>query len=208
MRARQALEDRRARVVGVERLDRARAGHPRDVAEQHEHERERRQEQVLDLRRASPAPGGQRGRRPAARPATSRRTTISRTMPQTNSGIAVADRPPTEMTRSAGLPACSAANTPPRIAERHDDDERQHRELERVRQRRRARRDDRPLEGERACRGRRAGVADPVEYCGQQRLVGAELLVERVDRLGERTARGSPRPTLPGSTCVPKKTAR
>ena len=38
-----------------------------------------------------------------------------RTMPPTNSGMAVADRPPTEMIRSTGFPACSAANTPPRM---------------------------------------------------------------------------------------------
>src|SRR3954451_15721935 len=35
---------------------------------------------------------------------------------QTNSGMAVADRPPTEMMRSLGRPSCSEANTPPRIA--------------------------------------------------------------------------------------------
>ena len=34
----------------------------------------------------------------------------------TNSGIAVADRPPTEMTRSRAVPSCSAAITPPKIA--------------------------------------------------------------------------------------------
>ena len=38
-----------------------------------------------------------------------------RTMPPTNSGMAVADRPPMEMTRSSGFPTCRAAITPPRM---------------------------------------------------------------------------------------------
>ena len=48
-------------------------------------------------------------------PRPSEKTMISTTA-QTNSGIAVADNPPTVMNRSRNLPSWRAANTPPRIA--------------------------------------------------------------------------------------------
>ena len=47
---RQPLEHGGARVVGVERLDRAGPRDPGDVAEEHDHERQRGQEEVLELR--------------------------------------------------------------------------------------------------------------------------------------------------------------
>src|SRR4029453_12454332 len=48
--ARQTLECRRPRVVGGERLDRPGSGDARDVAEEHERERERRKEERVELR--------------------------------------------------------------------------------------------------------------------------------------------------------------
>ena len=48
--ARHALERRRARVVGRERLDRPGARDPRDVAEEHERDRDRGQEERVDAR--------------------------------------------------------------------------------------------------------------------------------------------------------------
>ena len=125
----------------------------------------------------------------------------------TNSGIAVADSPPTEIRRSRTLPSWMRRDHAAEDGERHDDDEGQQRELA---PRPRARRRGPPTRG-----GRCAGdsprspvrkLAIQSQYCDDQRAVGAQLLVERVDRrlVGER-ARGSAAPTSPGSTWAARK---
>ena len=90
-------------------------------------------------------------------------------------------------------------------AERHDDDERQERELERLRHGGRDQVADRALEGERGAEVAVQDVADPGRVLRQQRLVGAELVVERVDRLGRANGPSIDRPGLPGRMCVPMK---
>ena len=66
--AREPLEVRGARVVGVERLDDAGARDARDVAEEDDHERDRRQRQVLHLRQRPRAGLPLRGDRQPAEP--------------------------------------------------------------------------------------------------------------------------------------------
>ena len=91
----QALERRRARVVGVERLDHAGARHARDVAEQHQAQRDRGQDQVVDL--VADAGAGRRVAAVIGSTFSQMPKTMIRTMPDTNSGTPPAERPPTVM---------------------------------------------------------------------------------------------------------------
>ena len=123
--ARQALERRRSRVVGVERLDGARAGHPRDVAEQDQHQRDHRQDQVLQLGEETRA---RRARWP--RPAASRarpRTRRSGRSPTRTRARSAPTGPTTLIVRSIGLPTFSADDDAAEDPERHDDHEREQR---------------------------------------------------------------------------------
>ena len=186
---RQALEDRGAGVVGVERLDRPGARHARDVAEEHEDEAERRQRSGTRSASAAPAPsGGRSGHRQDAR-ARARRPG-SRSTAHTNSGIAVAERPPTEISAVARLPSLQRGDHAAEDPERHDEHERQTGELGGVQQRGP---DDRPQTGRfvetEAPRGRRSrSLRASRSSCTTSGPVGPQLLVERVDGrlVGER----------------------
>ena len=130
--ARQALERRRPRVVGLERLDRPDAGHARDVAEQDQHQRDHRQDQVL-----------QRGEEPRAR----RRGGRHRQPLEPDREDQDQDDPRHELGHGQGRLPDDRDRPVERLAElqrgehaaddaqRHDDDEREHRELQRPPQR-------------------------------------------------------------------------
>ena len=77
----------------------------------------------------------------------------------TNSGIAVSDRPATVITRSVEAAAAQAGDRAAEDAERHDEHERDGRELERVHERRPEQVGDRAPGTAATCRGRRAGSA-------------------------------------------------
>ena len=66
--ARQPLEERGPRVVGVERLDRAGPRDARDVAEEEDDERERGEEEVLELRQEAAPVGRVRADREEVEP--------------------------------------------------------------------------------------------------------------------------------------------
>ena len=99
---RQPLQVGGPRVVAVQRLDHPGPGDAGDVAEEHERERERGQEEVLELgqRRSPPA---QPARSPGSQPSQTAKTRM-RTMPDTNSGIAENERPAVVMPLSVAFP--------------------------------------------------------------------------------------------------------
>ncbi len=113
---------------------------------------------------------------------------------QTNSGIAVADRPPTEIRRSRKLPSFIAATTPPTIASGTTMMKASSASLPEA-----TIASTMMSDTGRFWRGRLAEIAghearDPVPVLRDQRLVGAQLLAQRVDRglVGER-AQDAPR---------------
>ena len=129
-----------------------------------------------------------------------------RTMPVTNSGTVASDSPVTVITRSAGRLTCSAANDAADDAERHDDHERDRRELERVDERVADELGDGSLEHVRRAHVALHEAAEPVPVRLEERVVVAELLVQRDDAgvVGERPedrAAG-----IAGSTCAATKT--
>ena len=179
VRQRQALDHRRAGVVGVQCLDRARTRHAGDVAEEHEDEGQRRQQEVLDLGEDAGAVRRLRG---------------GGQQPQPQREDEDEDRRPHELGHRRGREAAhgdqpvggaallhggvDAADDP----ERDDDDERQDRQLERRLQRGPDDVRDRLARGDRGPEVAGDEAAQPVQVLHDQRAVGAELLVELVDR--------------------------
>ena len=94
---------------------------------------------------------------------------------QTNSGMAVADSPPIEITRSRRLPSFQRREHPAEIAERHDDDEREQGELGRVPEGRPEQSAD-GLTERRSRRDRPGAAADPVAVLDEDRPVGPSSL--------------------------------
>ena len=178
-RCRQPLQERRARVVRLERLDHPGPRDARDVAEEDEGEADRGQEQVPDLRQDPGAVRPRRGDRQRVHPDAERDQ-------QEDAGDELGDH--REREPDDGDAAVGSATRPqprddaPEHAERDAERERDRGELERAPQSRAEQRAHRNLLGE---RGAEVPVQDdrfrPVHVLLDRRLVGAELLVERVD---------------------------
>ena len=197
---RQPLEDRRPRVVRIQRFHRARPRHARHVAEEDEDEAERRQDQVFDLREDACARRRLRGRREHVEPEPEDEDSHHRPDElgdgrgrETADGDGPVGRPPF-VERGQ-----DAAEDP----ERHDDQEGKQGELGRVPERRADHLLDRAAEGVRLAQvaledpGHPVAVAEP-GAAGRCRAPRSAPRRSRVPRTGPRMLRA----TSPGSTCA------
>ena len=95
--------------------------------------------------------------------------------PETNSGMAVNERPPSEIVRSTSRPRRTPGDDAPEDADRHQDHERQHSELERAQKRVAHQIADRLAVGERGAEVAAQHVRRPVEVLGDDRAVETVL---------------------------------
>ena len=173
----QALQRRRAYVIGVERLDRARPGHAGDVAEEDEHERDGGKDQIAQLG-GNDEPGGA-----LAVTGSTLRTianTTMRTTPDTNSGTVDSERLVVLMTRSTTRPRLRAATTPPRMPRGTTMTKANGRKLERTPESREEEGAHRRLELVGGAEIAPHDPGDPAPVLDDEGAVDAELVVQHV----------------------------
>ncbi len=180
VRALKSLEERGARVVGVERLDRAGPRHAGDVAEQHEDEAERGQQQILDLGEEAGVPRrlGRHGQ--DVEPEAEDHDHEHGPDELRDGGRGQTAHRDHAVTKAPLFQRRGDATQDP---DRHDDHEREQRELRRVLERRPEQVADGSPERVGVAEIALEHAADPVAVLDEDRPVRTELLVELVDGL-------------------------